>query len=45
MDEMKDQIEDTNEANKEVLAMLENIRDTQQKQNKALEISLKKKAI
>lgn len=45
MNEMKDQIEDTNEANKEVLAMLENIRDTQQKQNKALEISLKNKAI
>ena len=41
---MHDEVQQSREANREVLAMLKDVRNTQEKQNQALQISLRRKA-
>ena len=43
VDTMHDEVKESKEANEKVLAMLKDIRDAQEKQNKALQISFQKK--
>ena len=43
VDAMHDELKDSREANKEVLTMLKDVRNTQERQNQYLQISLKKK--
>ena len=44
VDAMHDEVRESREANREVLAMLKDVRNTQERQNQALQISLRKKA-
>ena len=44
VDTMHDELKESREANREVLAMLKDVRNTQERQNQALQISLNRKA-
>jgi len=44
VDTMHDELKESREANREVLAMLKDVRNTQERQNQALQITFKKKA-